>query len=451
MLSVARAAAALCGLCLPLAIASPLVRGAEAAGAPVAPAEPSAGEPAAAAGAPAAQAVSPPPAPAAASDPAAARDLADIEAALQREAAAAVPRPAMPPSQAASGDGLTAGNLMNPALALIADFAIAYFSERETAQRGGHDPRETGFNLQSLELSVQAAVDPYFRLDANIVFQLYGVEIEEAYATTLSLPLNLQVRTGQFLQRFGRVNETHPHSWQFVDQPLAIGKFFGGDGQRGLGLEVSALLPLPWYVEIVTSAMKDAGDANARSFYGASAQPVDGLEDFLYFVAIKQFFPLTSNWSLSWGLSALFGPNATGRDNRTEIYGTDLYLKWRPITQGSYSVVSFESEWLLRRRQVPGDVLQDVAGHAQLFWRFARRWATAARYEFASGAGNDDLDPGQDSAEHRVAGNVTFWPTEYSRLRLQYGVDVAGFRPDPVHSVVFALEWVAGAHGAHRF
>ena len=55
-------------------------------------------------------------------------------------------------------------------------------------------------------------VDPYFRFDSNLVFSQFGVEIEEAYATTLDLPANLQVRAGQFLTRFGRINATHPHA-----------------------------------------------------------------------------------------------------------------------------------------------------------------------------------------------------------------------------------------------
>ena len=41
-------------------------------------------------------------------------------------------------------------------------------------------------------------------------------------------------------------------------------------------------------------------------------------------------------------------------------------------------------------RQVPDDTLQDVNGYAQLFWRFAQRWGTAARYEYGTGAYDAD-------------------------------------------------------------
>lgn len=386
-----------------------------------------------------------------------AQELSEIEAALGQDTAQQKGEENQPEQSDQGFDlmqavsGLTAGNELNPALSFIGDFALAYFSAADNLQRGGHDPTTTGFNLQQLELSMQAAVDPYFTIDANIVFSLFGVEIEEVYGTTMGLPLNLQLRVGQFLSRFGRINPTHPHSWAFVDQPLAIGKFFGSEGHRGLGVELSSLLPLPWYVEPVISVMSDSGGASCRSFYGNDTQPFDGPEDAVVVAALKQFWPLGSDWSLSFGLSGAFGPNATGRGNRSEIYGTDLYLKWRPISYGSYTTVSLETEWLLRRRQVPGDVLQDVAGYTQVFWRFARRWAAAARYEFSSGVQGDTLDPDEISPEHRVAANVTFWPTEFSRLRLQYSADVPTWRHEVVHAVFFAVELVAGAHGAHKF
>ena len=269
---------------------------------------------------------------------------------------------------------------------MIADFAAAYFSEDENLETGAHDPTQTGFNLQQLELAASAAVDPYLRFDANIVFGLFGVELEEAYGTTLDLPFKLQARFGQFLTRFGRINPTHLHSWDFVDQPFAIGRVFGAEGNRGLGVELSWITPLPWYVEIVASTTGAAGEGTARSFFGADDLGVEDPGDLLYVTALKQFFPVSEDVSLALGFSGAFGPNSTGRDNRTEVYGTDLYLKYRPITRQSFTIVALQTEWLYRRRQVPADVLADISGYAQLFWRFDQRWGTAARYEYGSPA-----------------------------------------------------------------
>lgn len=384
-------------------------------------------------------------------------DVRALERALAADAADTEDAPATEDDTAGAAPSRGVQS-MNPDISAIADFALAYFSEDENLQTGAHDPIDTGFNLQQLELSIASAVDPYFRFDANIVFALFGVEIEEAYATTLDLPARLQVRAGQFLTRFGRINALHPHSWDFVDQPFAIGRVFGAEGNRGLGVELSWLTPLPWYVELVGSVTDAAGEATARSFYGANDLGVDRVTDFEFMGAVKQFVPLSENWSLATGLSSASGPNATGRDNRTEIYGADLYLKWRPITYQSNEAVALHTEWFYRRRQVPDAVLQDVSGFAALLWRFAMRWAAGARYELGSPAVDADfdvaadyLDPEWTENRQRVTANATFFPTEFSRIRLQASADLPRFRDESIYAVFVAFEVVTGAHGAHPF
>ena len=347
---------------------------------------------------------------------------------------------------------------MNPDISFIADLALAAFTADEPMQSGGHDPVENGFNLQQLELAVGKPVDPWFRFDANLVFSPFGVEIEEVYATTLALPGRLQVRAGQFLTRFGRANATHPHTWDFVDQPFPIGRIFGGEGNRGLGVEASWLAPLPWYSELVLSETMAAGASTARSFYGADDLGVDSPLDLQTTAALKQFFPLGSDLSLLWGFSWASGPNGSGRSNRSEVYGTDVYLKLRPISRGSYTTVSLQGELLYRRRQVPEDVLSDWSAFSQLFWRFSRRWGLAARHEWGAPAlgmdgavADDPLDPDWTAQRHRLAADITFWPTEFSRLRLQGSGDMAGWLDAPEYAAFLAFEFNVGAHGAHRF
>jgi hypothetical protein len=363
-----------------------------------------------------------------------------------------------PPRPAATANAAPSSNALNPDIAVVADFAAAVFSDEEHLQTGAHDPADTGFNLQQLELSLGAAVDPYFRFDAFIVFGLFGVEVEEAYGTTTGLPERFQVRFGQFLTRFGRINATHPHSWDFVDQPFAIGRVFGAEGNRGLGIELSWLTPLPWYVELVGSVTRADGEASNRSFFGGVDLGVEGPADLLYVTALKQFFELSANWSLLWGVSAALGPNATGRSNRTDVYGTDLYLKYRPITRPSHSALKWQTEFLHRRVQTPETVLYDHSLYTQLVWGLDKRWAVGARYEWGSPSFNLDgnravhfLDPEWTDHRHRVSGALSYLPTEFSRLRLQGSADLPGWRNEPIVAVFLAAELAVGAHGAHPF
>lgn len=377
-----------------------------------------------------------------------------IEESLGADAKEAPPAPRPAPQGGGTTFAQMGANMVQnlvPDISLILDVAPAWFSQDESFQLGAHDPSRTGFNLQQLEMAIESNVDPFFRFNSNLVFAQFGVEVEEAYATTLALPWNLQARAGQFLTRMGRINPTHPHSWHFVDQPLVNGKFFGAEGSRGLGLEASVLLPLPWFTTVFLSATDAAGECCARSFYGGDDRGVDDLGDVLVTSRVEQFYPIDADWGLVWGLGAQAGPNPTGFGNRSYIWATDLYLRYRPVENQDRAFVTLTLEAMLREREVPADLLRDVGGYAQLVWRIDQRWETGVRWELVSGTEDDYLDPQWTGSVSRASAQLTFYPSHFSRLRLQAARTDADFREAPVWAGFFALEVVAGAHGAHGF
>lgn len=349
-----------------------------------------------------------------------------------------------------TGQGGGGGASGNPDLSFILDVAAAMFDTERGRQLGAHDPREPGFNLQQLELSIGSAVDPFSRFDGNLVFSPFGVEIEEAYATTTALSSGLQLRAGQFLTRFGRSNATHPHTWDFVDQPLWMGKFFGGEGNRGLGAEGSVLLPLPWYVEAVASVTDARGAATNRTFLGTRLEPPRSPLDLLAVGAVKQFFPLARDWSLSAGVSGASGPSALGARDRADLLGTDVYLRYRPLEAGDPTVVTLLLEGAHRRRQGPGVLLEDTGWTLAGVWRFDFRWGAGLRLEQVSGLSSDPLDPLWTGTRRRLSAQLTFWPSEFSRIRGQLARDEAVGLPVS-HAAFLALETVVGAHGSHAY
>ena len=78
--------------------------------------------------------------------------------------------------------------------------------------------------------------------------------------TSQSLPYGLQLKAGLFLTEFGIINPTHSHAWQWLDQPVIISRFFGGDGMRAPGARLSWLTPLPWYSEFLASVQNANGE-----------------------------------------------------------------------------------------------------------------------------------------------------------------------------------------------
>ena len=363
---------------------------------------------------------------------------------------------------------------MNPDVSVDGLFAAAYFSEPENLNFGGHDPHERGFNVQNLELSLQSIVDPYFEGESHFVFGISRgesfLEVEELFFTSVALPLNLQLRGGQFFTRFGRLNPIHPHAWDFVDQPIINGRLLGEDGVRQIGMQLSYLLPLPIYTELIVGMQNPFGET-AVSFLNTPgevylgrpliAREIGSLADFIYLTRLNSSVEVTDTVTMVWGGSALFGPNASGEDTRTTILGTDLYFQWRPLSAvRGWPFITWQNEVMWRNYEaggfiraddntVPKEDLKDWGFYSQLLYGFRPRWVAGVRGEYAKG--EDSTHPLQDR-RYRLSANLTFYPSEFSKWRLQYNYDVSESKDDdPIHAVFLQWEFLMGAHGAHQF
>ncbi|HVT05295.1 MAG TPA: hypothetical protein VHL58_18175 [Thermoanaerobaculia bacterium] len=363
-------------------------------------------------------------------------------------------------------------NFLN--LSLDGLFAAGTSTARDVAalQTGGHDPAQRGFTVQNVETVFDGAVDPYFRGQANLVLQITPeggtqVELEEAYATTTSLPKGLQVKAGQFFTEFGRLNPQHPHSWDFVDQPLVNGRFFGPDGLRSAGARVSWLLPTSFYSEAFVALQNSQGET-ATSFrsvpgdtlFGRTIQEraVSSISDLLIVPRYTASFDLSDTQTLLLGGSAALGPNGTGDSGRTRIYGLDGFWKWKPSNafQG-FPFVKIQGEVMRRSasvaavpQQTAAATFKDWGGYLQVNWGYKAGHVLGFRVDRVDG---DQGDPHDDalSPRWRLSPALTWFPTEFSKLRLQYNLDRSDAFQKTEHSLWLQLEFLLGAHAAHKF
>ncbi len=343
-------------------------------------------------------------------------------------------------------------------------------------QLGDHDPSKRGFSIPNTEIALDGAVDPYFKGFANILFKLDAenqtqVELEEAFLQTTSLPGNLQLKAGQFLAAFGRQNTQHPHQWAFADTPLILARTLGPEGLRNPGAQVSWLAPTSIYTEASLGIFDGAG-GTAFGFRNPG-EPGEGLHgrattgrnprgpgDLLYVPRLATSIDLTEHQTLLAGVSAAFGPNDTGASRRTEIFGADLYWKWRPSrARGGFPFVAWQTEALLQNFQagadaaagLPAENLRDWGVYSQVIWGFRPRWVAGLRGEYADGnVGADDEFDVFRGERHRISPAVTFYPSEFSKIRLQYNYD-RGEQFGTQHSVWLQVEFLLGAHGSHQF
>ncbi|MCH7859743.1 MAG: hypothetical protein IID14_08605 [Candidatus Marinimicrobia bacterium] len=344
-------------------------------------------------------------------------------------------------------------------------------------QGGAHDPNKRGFTVQNVELSLMGAVDPFLRGEAHLIFQIDAegesiFELEEAFLTTQTLAYGLQVKAGTYFTEFGRLNPQHPHSWSYVDQPVINTRLLGGDGLRGPGVRVAWLSPLPWYAELFLG-IQNANGETAVSFLNSPEEDqflgrplvdreLGSVADLLRSARWLNSFNLGEATTVNLGASALWGPNATGEGGKTNIYGGDIYLKWQPLANDQgWPFVAVQGELMHRNYLAAAhnselfigveENLTDFGWYAQLQWGFKRGWVSGVRYESAAGSGKDGIDPLRDQRT-RVAGNLTYYPSEFSKVRLQLNLDSARFL-DRGNAWGFWVqyEFLLGQHAGHKF
>src|SRR3954469_14324160 len=119
--------------------------------------------------------------------------------AVVREAIARLDSVAAMASAAPAAAPARAGAYMNIGLDGLVDGGWSTTKDVQSLQKGDHDPKVRGFTIPQGELSLDAVVDPYFKGFSNIVYKIEqngetGVELEELYFLTTSLPHSLQLK-----------------------------------------------------------------------------------------------------------------------------------------------------------------------------------------------------------------------------------------------------------------
>jgi len=371
-------------------------------------------------------------------------------------------------------------NYMN--ISFDAVFALAASSERhlDRLEVGDHDPQQRGFNARNAEIALDGAVDPYFQGFANIVLKLDNnneteIELEEAFLQTSSLPFGLQVKGGQFFDAFGRINTTHPHVWEFADAPIVAGRLLGPDGLRGVGGQISWTLPTPWYAQLLFAVQNGRG-GTAYSFRNTGEDGVffnrwtidrdaSALHDMLYVPRFETSFDPSPTQTILLGASGAFGMNDTGPDNHTQIYGADLLYKWKSShAEGGFPFVKWQTEAMYRRFEAgrgldnsfPVDeTFRDWGLYSQVLWGFKKGWVVGIRGDYLHMQESAFTDDDTRQSRSRISANLTWYPTEFSKIRLQYNHDFLEendfLASRDVDSLFLQFEFILGAHGGHKF
>ncbi|HEV8256099.1 MAG TPA: hypothetical protein VGR42_03910 [Casimicrobiaceae bacterium] len=410
--------------------------------------------------------------------------LKDAESTKAKEAAAAPAAAAAPLAAAApvssSASGIAA---FNPAISAVLQGRYANLSqdpEKFTiagfAPGGEIGPGRRGFSLSESELAISASVDHLFA--GNLIVSLTPentVSVEEAYGVYTAAPYGLVPKFGRFFSGLGYMNEQHQHAWDFIDAPLAYQAFLGGQYAND-GLQVKWVAPIDQFLEF------GAEVGNGDSFPG-SARNKNGVGSGVIYAHTGGDIGASHSWRA--GVSYL-QTRAQDRDySQVDLAGNDAQVGfngtsrvaiadfvWKYAPNGNARDTNFkvQAEYFWRRES--GDFTYDVDGalgltntsaytsrqtgwYLQGVYQFMPYWRVGARY--------DRLDPGhvdyganaaflESPVFHpeRYALMVDYTPSEFSRVRLQWGQSKtqAGMTDNQLF-----LQYILtlGAHGAHKF
>src|SRR5262245_41205894 len=327
------------------------------------------------------------------------------------------------------------------------------------------------FFPREVEVAFYGAVDPYAR--AYVIIEggeefdtvnrtsTFNVDLGEAALTLTALPWGFQDKLGLMRVRYGSLNEYHDHDLPQPDRPDVLVNFFGQEGLRESGNELSWVPDLPFYLEGIFGIFN--GD-NEVAFGSAS------FRNPLFTGRLRTFLDFGDFGALQLGGSVAAGTTSQGLADTI----LDLEAKYKLTPEGwRQPLLTVAGEWLQawRFNQVtstsfdPATGLEVTATGTRKttpsgFYVYAEvqpflRWLGGVRYD-----NTEYLDfPGRQWA---VEPYIAFQPSHFLRFRLAFKhthfnpiatANLGGPSPgaQSLNEILFQSTFILGAHPSHAF
>jgi hypothetical protein len=337
-----------------------------------------------------------------------------------------------------------------------------------------------GFLLRGVELGFQAPLDPYTRFKAFLgahqhPFELHldeeepppgeeehahehdselAIEVGEAYMEWVGLPTKLRLYVGKYRQQYGTLNRWHIHALPTVESPFALRRLFGNHGLVGIGLGLNWQLPRAW-ASSNTLTVEVTNADNSQAFAG------NHWRDPAFLLRHTGFFDLGPSSYFELGLNAIRGANDESGDTHTTVAGLDFNFLWEPVNRARYRNVELRGEWIHSDFEASQDErFKTDSFYAYLSFKLNRRWIVGFRYDNAELPSDrfelfdtdtlEPLDYREGLHEKAITPFVTWWQSEFVRLRLQYQYAdrdfVAPWGGDNDHKAWVQVTFAAGPH-----
>ena len=322
-----------------------------------------------------------------------------------------------------------------------------------------------GFHFQEVCVELTSNVDVFLQSKVALSCEEDGhFGVEEAYVSTLQLPIPIILKVGKMLNSFGKYNTYHLHHMHFAEQPLVLHQIFG-ESLSEMSAEASYLLPLSWFSDLTLGVM----DGTNENLFNSSKQGNLG-----YLLHLDNVWDVSDEITMRLGGSVLAGKRGQELVDENIIpiiaptnkiisrtWGTDLHLKWIPLEYGTYSSFTLHGEYLnstllfdgkTASKPLQGFFIQALRQFNKRWWLQARYgWFTRPKelYGYYSESSDLNYDRHEDLIGKRLSFAVTFVTTEFSAYRIQYNhID---FNSMKENQILFQINITIGSHPAHKY
>jgi hypothetical protein len=323
-----------------------------------------------------------------------------------------------------------------------------------TADMFGHvnqdDTRQDNFFAREFEVSFISNLDPYSRAKiflsrespgGNLVpFPVdeeeegAGFAVEEGYIEWVGLFSGLGLKLGRFQQQLGQLNRWHSHALPFQSRSLPYLAFVGEEALAQTGASVHWLLPLGGGSGTYEATVEVTRSEN-ETLFGDSGR----LAVLSHLNAFWQITPATDfDLGLSW-VNGSYEDDIDFFDRN--LFAAEAAFTWRPPARARYRGVSLRGGVMVLDGLIPSAQKDRALG----FWTAAEMRLSETL--LAGGRVDRTENPADPSeATWLVSPTLTWWQSEYVRVRLEYDLLGRSWLATPEGRALLQVTFAMGPH-----
>ncbi len=333
---------------------------------------------------------------------------------------------------------------------------------------------DNGFNLNYGELALYGIANPYFELKGIFHLSEHGLDIEEAYFATTSLPYNLKFRGGKFRSDFGLLNHQHRHNWDFSDMALIYLAFVGSHGINEIGAQLQWVIPTSTYLMVGAEILQGENEqifGRSAITLGEELVASSASAPSLFIGYLKASLDINDATELKLGASIALGDarldNLEAEEphafyGESSLYGIEMTLKH---TLSTHSYLNWQSEWLYRelngkeynaQTNLHVNLNKKQAGYyTQLIYAYDEQWRTGVRYDniYKNNITANSKPQGLENNFDKYSIMIDYAFSESTRLRLQYNRNNAMFNEEGerqhIDTCILQFNISIGTHKGH--